>query len=69
MVWAGVRGWSAKSSIYLALILIDGMFSQVVTLRTRPQREWLGADAVLLQETAEAEQLAVGGGELLFEVS
>jgi hypothetical protein len=25
-----------------------------------------GADAVLLEEAAEAEELAVGGGELLF---
>jgi len=46
------RGWSAKSSSYLVLIFGSGMFVQVATLRTRPQREWLGVGALLLQETA-----------------
>ena len=63
-----MRGWRAKSSHYLALIFGIAMFPLVVTSRTRLERASLaGADAVLVQKAAQAEQLAVGGGELLLE--
>ena len=46
------------------------MFPLLVTLRTRLERASLaGADAVLVQKAAQAEQLAVGGGELLLELA
>src|SRR6266702_4117983 len=51
------------SSSYPALVVIDWLFPQVATLRTRPQRAASGLDAVLLENPPEAEEFAGGGGE------
>src|SRR6266568_1959350 len=67
-VSAASIGWRQKSSSYPALVVIDWLFPQVATLRTRPQRAASGLDAVLLENPPEAEEFAVRGGEPLFEV-
>jgi len=60
---------TVKSSSCLGLILIGCLFPQVTTLRTRLQRDWSGLDVVLLHDAAEAEDLSLGGGDPLFEVT
>ena len=44
-------------------------FSQVATFMTVSATWSVGADAVLLEQAAEPEELAVGGGELLLELA
>jgi hypothetical protein len=58
---------SAKSSTYLAFEQIFAKFLQVVTFMTASATWSGGADAVLLEQAAEPEELAVGGGELFLE--
>jgi hypothetical protein len=60
---------SAKSSSYLVFEQIFAVFSQVMTLLTASAAWSGGADAVLLEQAAEPEELAVGGGELVFELA
>jgi hypothetical protein len=60
---------SEKSSTYLVLEQIFVMFSQVVTFMTASAAWSGGADAVLLEEAAEPEKFAVGGGELFLELA
>jgi hypothetical protein len=64
-----VRGCSAKSSSYLAFEQIFVEFQLVVTLMTASAAWSGGADAVLLEQAPEPEELAVRRGELLFELA
>jgi hypothetical protein len=59
----------AKSSIYLVFEQVFVEFPQVMTFMTASVAWSGGADAVLLEEAAEPEEFAVGGGELFLELA
>jgi hypothetical protein len=60
---------TAKSSSYLVFEQIFVEFPQVMTFMTASAAWSGGADAVLLEEAAEPEKLAVGGGELFLKLA